>query len=57
MQMKKQYQNEDDSRLRPISLHPRKLEDVLRAFMKVEPEKKGGEDDQQRGAHENDSKA
>ena len=27
-------------RLKPISLHPHKIEDVLRAFMKVKPEKK-----------------
>jgi len=31
---------ENRDRLKPLSMHGHKLEDVLRAFMKVKPEKR-----------------
>ena len=38
--MKKKEEQRSGDRLKPLSFHGHKLEDVLRAFMKVKPEDK-----------------
>jgi len=40
--------NKRNDRLKPISLHGHKPEDVLRAFMQVKPERKEGKKSQEK---------